>query len=41
VPVVLGSSGVEKIIELELEEAEKRDFDKSVSAVRGLMDKIT
>lgn len=38
VPVVLGAGGVEKIIEIELNEEEKQAFDKSVSAVTGLCD---
>jgi malate dehydrogenase len=34
VPVILGAHGVERIIELELDEDERRDFEKSVSSVR-------
>lgn len=44
VPVVLGSAGVEKIIELELTAQEQADFQKSVDAVKGLvatMNKLT
>ncbi len=37
VPVVLGSGGVEKIIELELDEQESADFQSSVDAVRELI----
>lgn len=40
VPVVLGSDGVERIMELELNEQEKRDFEKSVEAVRLLAEKL-
>ncbi|MBA2116913.1 malate dehydrogenase [Bremerella alba] len=43
VPVILGSNGVEKVVELELTEQEKSDFQKSVDAVKGLveaMDKL-
>ncbi|MEJ2696941.1 MAG: malate dehydrogenase [Candidatus Sulfobium sp.] len=40
VPVVLASSGVERIIELELEEAEKKDFGKSVSSVSALVKQL-
>jgi len=40
VPVLLGSEGVEKIIELALNEQEKRDFEKSVAAVRELAEKL-
>lgn len=38
VPVVLGSGGVEKIIELTLTESERKAFDFSVSAVRELVE---
>jgi malate dehydrogenase len=38
VPVVLGSKGVERIVEIEFNGAEKAMFDKSVEAVRGLVD---
>ncbi|HEX8950121.1 MAG TPA: malate dehydrogenase [Dissulfurispiraceae bacterium] len=37
VPVVLGSSGVEKIVELDLDEKEREDFEKSVSAAKALI----
>jgi len=40
VPVLLGSEGVEKIIELALNEQEKRDFERSVAAVRELAEKL-
>src|ERR1700738_92653 len=38
VPVVIGAGGVERIVELNLERDEKAEFDKSVEAVRGLID---
>jgi len=38
VPVVLGAGGVERIVEIELEPEEKKLFDASVEAVRGLVD---
>ena len=44
VPVILGSEGVERIIELKLTEAERGEFQKSVDAVRSLvtdMNKLT
>lgn len=44
VPVILGAGGVEKIVELELDDQEKADFQKSVDAVRELvatMDKLS
>jgi malate dehydrogenase len=40
VPVVLGAGGVEKIIELDLNEAEKEAFDKSVAHVKQLSAKV-
>ena len=38
VPVVIGAGGVERIVELQLDRAEKAAFDKSVAAVKGLID---
>jgi malate dehydrogenase len=38
VPVIIGSSGVEKIIELELSSDEKKDFENSIKSVRELFD---
>ncbi len=40
VPVVLGAGGVERVVEIDLGRAEKVLFDKSVSAVRGLIDAV-
>jgi len=37
VPVILGDGGVEKIVELELTETEKAEFQKSVDAVKELV----
>jgi malate dehydrogenase len=37
VPVILGTNGVEKIVELTLEETEKAAFQKSVDAVKELV----
>jgi malate dehydrogenase len=37
VPVILGSSGVERVIELELTSTEKSDFAKSAEAVKSLV----
>ncbi|MGC4003545.1 MAG: malate dehydrogenase [Pirellulales bacterium] len=37
VPVILGTNGVEKIIELKLDEKERADFQKSVDAVKELV----
>ena len=36
VPTILGAGGVERIIEIDLNKAEKEAFDKSVAAVAGL-----
>ena len=36
VPVIIGSSGIEKIIELNLSNQEKENFDKSIDSVREL-----
>jgi len=36
VPVIIGSKGVEKIEELSLNEVEKKQFEKSISAVNNL-----
>jgi malate dehydrogenase len=41
VPVVIGKNGVEKIIELQLNNEEKKLFDNSVKAVQDLTKKIT
>jgi malate dehydrogenase len=38
VPVVLGAKGVERIVEIELNGAERAMFDKSTEAVRGLVE---
>jgi malate dehydrogenase len=38
VPVVLGAKGVERIVDIELNGAEKAMLDKSVGAVRGLVE---
>jgi malate dehydrogenase len=36
VPVIIGSKGVEKVVELDLNQEEKENFDKSVNAVKEL-----
>jgi malate dehydrogenase len=44
VPVILGSAGVERVVELKLTSQEQADFKKSVAAVKELveaMDKLT
>ena len=38
VPVIIGANGVEKIVEVNLDEAETAMFAKSVASVRGLID---
>jgi malate dehydrogenase len=40
VPVVLGTGGVEKIVELKLTDSEQAAFQKSVDAVKGLVAKM-
>lgn len=40
VPTVVGAGGVERIIELELTSAEQAAFDRSVSAVRNVLQKL-
>ncbi|MEE8334428.1 MAG: malate dehydrogenase [Alphaproteobacteria bacterium] len=40
VPVVIGAGGVEKIVEIKLNAAEKKEFNSSVAAVRGLVDVV-
>ena len=38
VPVVIGAGGVERIVEIQLNEQEKAAFEKSCNAVRELLD---
>ena len=38
VPTIIGAGGVEKVVEIELDADEQAGFDKSVDAVRGLID---
>jgi malate dehydrogenase len=40
VPVVIGASGVERIVEIELNHEEKAEFERSVSAVRELVEVV-
>ena len=40
VPVILGKNGVEKIIELDLNESEKAQFEKSLAHVKQLAEKV-
>ncbi|MDP4709495.1 MAG: malate dehydrogenase [Rickettsiaceae bacterium] len=40
VPVVIGANGVEKIVEIELNEDEKAEFQKSVDSVKELINSI-
>jgi malate dehydrogenase len=40
VPVVIGASGVEKIVEIELLDEEKQAFDKSANAVKEMISSI-
>ena len=38
VPVIIGSKGIEKIVEIDLTEEEKINFEKSIKAVKDLFD---
>ena len=38
VPVIVGKNGVEKVIEIELSENEKKDFDNSIKSVKELFE---
>ena len=38
VPVIIGSGGVEKIVELNLSEDEKNNFENSMNSVRDLFE---
>jgi malate dehydrogenase len=40
VPAVLGSNGVEKVIDFDLNEEEKTAFDKSINAVKNLVESM-
>jgi len=40
VPVIIGANGVEKVVEIDMNKAEQAMFDKSVAAVRGLIDSV-
>ncbi len=40
VPVMLGSNGVEKIIQLNLDKNQRKDFSKSIKSVQELIDKL-
>ena len=38
VPVIIGKSGVEKVIELPLNSEDKSNFEKSINAVKNLFE---
>ena len=40
VPVVIGAKGVERIVEIKLDADEKKQFDHSVNAVKGLVEVV-
>jgi malate dehydrogenase len=40
VPVVIGAKGIERIVEVKLDAEEKKQFDSSVKAVKGLVDVV-
>ena len=39
VPIIIGKSGIEKIVEVKFDKREKLDFKKSVNAVKQLTQK--
>ena len=39
-PVVIGAKGVERMIEIKMNAAEKKEFNSSVKAVKGLVDVV-
>ena len=41
VPCILGSSGVEKVIEIDLDETERALMDESISHVKDLVGTVT
>ncbi len=41
VPVILGAAGIERIIELDLTDAERAEFQKSVDAVKSLVETMS
>ncbi|MBV9568479.1 MAG: malate dehydrogenase, partial [Hyphomicrobiales bacterium] len=41
VPVVIGASGVEKVVEIELNSEERSMFEKSVASVKSLIEACT
>ena len=41
VPVIIGSNGIEKVVELPLTQDEKANFDLSINAVKKLYDMAT
>ena len=38
VPVIIGKNGVEKVVEIKLDNEEKANFEKSITAVKELFD---
>ena len=40
VPVVIGDKGIERIVEVKLDAIERRQFNKSVKAVEGLVEVV-
>jgi len=40
VPIVLGANGVEKVVEVTLDEEEKKMFDRSIGSVQKLVDTL-
>lgn len=40
VPAILGKNGIEKVVEVELNDKNKADLQNSVDAVKGLVDTL-
>ena len=38
VPVIIGKNGVEQVVEIQLSQKEKEDFDNSIKSVQELFD---
>jgi len=38
VPTVIGANGIERVVDIKLDKAEQAMFDKSVDAVKGLVE---
>jgi malate dehydrogenase len=41
VPAIIGKNGIEQIVEIELDDAEKSNMEESAAAVRNMNDTLT